>query len=128
MWLEALDSSFIKIIKTYNKNTKNKILTLVESLMRLRFISNSSSMSLKTVFEEVAVKAEWSLAELLEGQGGVICRILLAADDYARLAAMGLCVGRRVEVVRSGSRMVVRSGDTVLGLHGSMAAAVRVSG
>lgn len=67
-----------------------------------------------------------TLRELIVGECATINAIHLSPEDYTRLAGLGLCPGRRVEVLQTGERMVVRSGSTCLGLHEVLAAAVRV--
>ena len=69
-----------------------------------------------------------TLRELRVGETATIQAVHLSAEGYTRLAGMGLCPGRKVEVVRTGKRMIVRSGSTCLGLHEDLAAAVRVGG
>jgi Fe2+ transport system protein FeoA len=66
------------------------------------------------------------LKELVPGECGIIHSMALSAEDYTRLAGLGLCPGRRVEVIQSGERMIVRSGSTSIGLHSALATAVRV--
>jgi Fe2+ transport system protein FeoA len=69
-----------------------------------------------------------SLKDLAAGESAIINGIQLSADDYTRLASMGLCPGRSVEVLQVGARMIVRSGSTRMGLDEKLAAAIRVAG
>ena len=66
------------------------------------------------------------LNDLVAGESATISGIHLSAEQYTRLAGLGLCPGRRVEVIQSGERMIVRSGSTSIGLHSALATAVRV--
>jgi len=47
-------------------------------------------------------------------------------DDAARLMALGVCVGRRLQVVKSGDPMIVRVVGARVGLSARLAAAVLV--
>jgi Fe2+ transport system protein FeoA len=66
----------------------------------------------------------------LDGAGeGLPARIVAleaSAEDQARLEAMGLCVGRTVEVVQCGDPMIVRVLGTRIGIAAVLAAAVRL--
>jgi Fe2+ transport system protein FeoA len=66
----------------------------------------------------------------LDGAGEAIpARIVAleaAGEDQARLEAMGLCVGRTVEVVQRGDPMIVRVLGTRIGIAAALAAAVRI--
>jgi Fe2+ transport system protein FeoA len=67
-----------------------------------------------------------TLGDLIAGDSSIINAIHLSGQDYTRLAGLGLCPGRRLEVIQSGERMIVRSGSTSIGLNSELAAAVRV--
>lgn len=68
-----------------------------------------------------------TLQELGVGERVTINAVNVSTEDYTRLAGLGLCPGRRVEVLRTGRRMIVRSGSTCVGIHEDLAAAVKVS-
>lgn len=59
-----------------------------------------------------------------------ICGIVRSIDtddeETQRLKTLGVCQGRRVELVRSGDPMVLKIFGTRLGLAGSLAARVQV--
>ena len=68
------------------------------------------------------------LTDLKAGQTGLVMRI--EEDDHAmliRLKTMGMHEGRRVRVVRGGSRIIVSCGGTRIGLSAEIARHVRVS-
>ena len=75
-----------------------------------------------------AIESERSLSELLVGESGIVKQMVLTTTDYARLASMGLCPGSSVEMIRTGKRIIIRSGATYLGLHPRLAQGVRVAG
>lgn len=57
-------------------------------------------------------------------------RILsLPGDDpqFQRLRAMGLCEGRKVEVIRHGSRMILSVSGVRIGLDRQLAACIQVT-
>lgn len=55
-----------------------------------------------------AQHAAHRLSELGTGARGKVCRIEGHDGAMARLMAMGLCVGREVEVIRHGNPLIVR--------------------
>ncbi len=46
-------------------------------------------------------------AELAVGECGVVCGVDVGAIELERLQMMGLCLGRRVRVVKAGDPMIV---------------------
>jgi Fe2+ transport system protein FeoA len=66
------------------------------------------------------------LSRMPEGVPGRIGSLEAASTDRDRLEAMGLCVGRTVEVVRAGDPMIVRVLGTRIGLAAVLARTVRV--
>jgi Fe2+ transport system protein FeoA len=57
---------------------------------------------------------------------GIVRKIDTDDEDTARLKTLGVCPGRRVELVRSGDPLVLKIFGTRLGLDGTLAARVRV--
>jgi ferrous iron transport protein A len=57
-------------------------------------------------------------------QCAVVRRIETEGDDVQRLKTLGICVGRRLEVVRTGDPLVVRVFGSRLGLSASLASRV----
>lgn len=60
---------------------------------------------------------------------GQIARVRGLPDDdgpFLRLRAMGLCEGRRIEVVRHGSRMIVSLSGVRIGVDRRLAEAITV--
>jgi Fe2+ transport system protein FeoA len=47
-------------------------------------------------------------------------------DDTQRLKTLGVCVGRRVELVRSGNPLILKVFGSRLGISAELAARVRV--
>lgn len=61
---------------------------------------------------------------------GSPARILSLPDNdpqFLRLRAMGLCEGRKVTVVRHGSRMIVSVSGVRIGLDRGLAARIRIT-
>lgn len=67
---------------------------------------------------------EQRLDKLSPRQCAVVCRIETDGDDMQRLKTLGICVGRRVEVIKPGDPMIVRVFGSRLGLSASLAARV----
>jgi Fe2+ transport system protein FeoA len=57
-------------------------------------------------------------------QCAVVRRIETDGDDVQRLKALGICVGRRLEVVRSGDPLIVRVFGSRVGLSAALASRV----
>ncbi len=69
---------------------------------------------------------EMSLPELSPQGCGVICRIEAPDDAIAGLMAMGVCVGRRVELVKTGDPLILRVLGTRIGVSARLARRVTV--
>jgi Fe2+ transport system protein FeoA len=67
---------------------------------------------------------ETRLDALPPRQCAVVRRIETDGDDVERLKTLGICVGRRLEVVRTGDPLVVRVFGSRLGLSASLASRV----
>jgi ferrous iron transport protein A len=67
---------------------------------------------------------ERRLDELSPRQCAVVRRIETEGEDMQRLKALGICVGRRLEVVRAGDPLIVRIFGSRLGLSASLASRV----
>lgn len=57
---------------------------------------------------------------------GIVREIETDDEETKRLKTLGICAGRRVELVRSGDPLVLKIFGTRLGLSGLLAARVRV--
>lgn len=66
-----------------------------------------------------------SLSTLPGGEGRVV-RVDVEPADAARLKALGICVGRRVQVVQAGDPLIVRVVGARVGLSAQLAAGVFV--
>ena len=49
------------------------------------------------------------------------------AEEYARLKAMGLCLGRRIELVKAGNPLIVKVFGSRIGLSARMARDITVT-
>ncbi len=67
-----------------------------------------------------------SLAALPPRADARVVRLTAADQDAARLMALGVCVGRRVQVVQTGDPMIVRVVGARVGLSARLAAGVTV--
>jgi Fe2+ transport system protein FeoA len=67
---------------------------------------------------------ETQLSKLPPRICAIVCRIETESEDVQRLKMLGICVGRRVEVVKPGDPLIVRVFGTRLGLAASLASCV----
>ena len=67
---------------------------------------------------------EARLDQLPARQCAVVRRIETGGDDMQRLKTLGICVGRRLEVVRAGDPLIVRVFGSRLGVSASLASRV----
>ena len=67
---------------------------------------------------------EARLDKLPAKQCAVVRRIETGGDDMQRLKTLGICVGRRLEVIRSGDPLIVRVFGSRLGVSASLASRV----
>ena len=67
---------------------------------------------------------EQRLDKLSARQCAVVRRIETDGDDTQRLKTLGICVGRRIEVIKPGDPMIVRVFGSRLGLSASLASGV----
>ena len=67
------------------------------------------------------------LNEIPSGTRAVVQRIDAADDAMQRLMAMGLCVGREIEVVRQGNPLILRILGARIGVSGRLARHVVVT-
>ncbi|HTS17910.1 MAG TPA: FeoA family protein [Verrucomicrobiae bacterium] len=66
------------------------------------------------------------LHELPSGARAVVQHIDEAHDSMRRLMAMGLCVGREIEVVRQGNPLILRLLGARIGVSGRLARRISV--
>jgi len=74
--------------------------------------------------ESPTTAVESRLDQLPPRQCAVVRRIETDGDDVQRLKTLGICVGRRLEVVRTGDPLIVRIFGSRLGLSASLATRV----
>lgn len=67
---------------------------------------------------------EQRLDKLPARQCAVVRRIETDGDDMRRLKTLGICVGRRIEIIKPGDPMIVRVFGSRLGLSASLASGV----
>ena len=67
---------------------------------------------------------EMRLSELPPQTCAVVCRIETESEGIQRLKMLGICVGRRVEVVKPGDPLIVRVFGTRLGISASLASCI----
>lgn len=66
-----------------------------------------------------------TLSELGKGACGEISAVN-RVDELSRLQSMGVCIGRRVEVIKTGDPLIIRVFGSRIGLSARMAAHVIV--
>jgi len=67
------------------------------------------------------------LNEVPSGTHAIVHRIEAADDAMHKLMAMGLCVGREIEVVRQGNPLIVQMLGARIGVSGRLARRVVVT-
>ncbi len=71
-----------------------------------------------------SITTEQRLDRLSPRQCAVVRRIDTDSEDMQRLKTLGICVGRRLEVVRTGDPLIIRVFGSRLGLSASLASGV----
>lgn len=74
----------------------------------------------------VEIQDHSSLSELELGCSGQITDLDLSSEAIARLAGLGICEGRDVEIVRRGEPLVVRTCGSRIGIALSLARRIQV--
>jgi Fe2+ transport system protein FeoA len=67
-----------------------------------------------------------TLASLPARQKARVVRLSADSDDAGRLMALGVCVGRQVEIIKAGDPLIVSVVGARVGLSARLAAAVTV--
>lgn len=83
--------------------------------------STSNSRSTNCIGQELL------LPDLPPGICATITQILADDEDQQRLKAMGVCLGRRVELVKAGDPLILRVLGTRIGVSARLARQVHVS-
>lgn len=73
---------------------------------------------------ELSHNTEIPLTRLQPGQCAVVRRVENESEDADRLKMLGVCVGRRVEVVRAGDPLIIRIFSSRIGISSSLAEGV----
>jgi Fe2+ transport system protein FeoA len=66
------------------------------------------------------------LAALTPNALGRVIELAASADDAVRLKSLGICIGRRVQLVKTGDPLIVRVLGTRVGLSHRLALGVHV--
>ena len=66
------------------------------------------------------------LASARPDQVAVVASVDVPADDAARLMALGVCAGRKVQIVKQGDPLIVRVVGTRVGVSARLAEQVAV--
>jgi len=77
-----------------------------------------------TMLSSQIITSEMRLDKLQPKMCAVVRRIESDNDDIARLKTLGICVGRRVELIKAGDPLIVRVFGSRLGLSAELAARV----
>ena len=67
---------------------------------------------------------ELALTQLPPGKCAVVRRVESESEDIERLKMLGVCLGRRVEVVKAGDPMIIRVFSSRIGISASLAGRV----
>lgn len=67
------------------------------------------------------------LSTLAAGAHARVAHVSAHSDDLRRLQALGVCVGRRIQLVKSGDPMIISVVGARVGLSARLAAEVRVT-
>jgi Fe2+ transport system protein FeoA len=67
------------------------------------------------------------LSELAAGSYARVAQVSAHSDDLRRLQALGVCVGRRIQLVKSGDPMIISVVGARVGLSARLATEVRVT-
>jgi Fe2+ transport system protein FeoA len=67
------------------------------------------------------------LSELAAGSHARVAQVSAHSDDLRRLQALGVCVGRRVQLVKAGDPMIISVVGARVGLSARLATEVRVT-
>lgn len=73
-----------------------------------------------------ASPSQYCLNQLPSGTQVTVCSIASDANGMARLMAMGVCIGRQIEVVRQGNPLIVRLLGARVGISGRLAEGIIV--
>jgi len=73
---------------------------------------------------ELSQNTEIPLHRLQPGHCAVVRRVESENEDIERLKMLGVCVGRRVEVVRAGDPLILRIFSSRIGISSSLASRV----
>ena len=68
--------------------------------------------------------SEVRLSELPPRTCAIVSRIETESEDIQRLKTLGVCVGRRIEVIKRGDPLIIRVFSSRLGMSASLAALV----
>lgn len=71
-----------------------------------------------------AAPPEVRLSELLPKKCAIVSHIETGGEDIQRLKALGVCIGRRIEVIKQGDPLIIRVFSSRLGISASLAARV----
>lgn len=63
---------------------------------------------------------------LTAGTSGRVVQVVATSEDVLRLKALGVCIGRRIELVKAGDPMIIKVVGARVGLSARLAAEVRV--
>ena len=74
--------------------------------------------------EKSTTPVEMRLSELAPRTCAIVRRIETENEDIQRLKMLGICIGRRVEVIKPGNPLIVRVFNTRLGISASLASCV----
>lgn len=84
-------------------------------------IDSDRTQEAVTVLNEAPASDKVNLTSLHPGCVGMICSMQAVSADVNRLKAMGICIGRRVQVIQRGDPLIVCVLGTRLGISARLA-------
>ena len=70
---------------------------------------------------------ETTLATLLAGRQALVTQVEAPGDEAHRLKSLGICAGRRVQLIKAGGPIIIRVLGACVGLSARAAATVHVT-
>lgn len=87
----------------------------------------SPAESSETVEESIGHSGDWiRLDKIQPGHCGLVSSVLAGEAEIERLKSMGVCVGRRLMMVRAGDPMIVKVLGSRIGISARLAERVQV--
>ena len=88
---------------------------------------DSSNEITAAVEESIGLPADWiQIEEIQPGHCGLVASVQAGEQELERLKSMGVCVGRRLMLIRAGDPMIVKVLGSRIGISARLARRVMV--